>query len=136
MAEITIHAKRTVGTATSISIRNHGITVDRPESKGGTDAGPMGGELLLGAAAGCLMSTLIAAAHAREQDIGTVTCTVVGHLAGPPPHFESIEMTLSSDTADPPSFEHLVILAERGCIVANTLKSATKLAIGTSPTDG
>lgn len=136
MAEITVYAKRTVGTATSISIRNHGVTVDRPESKGGTDAGPMGGELLLAAAAGCLMSTLIAAAVAREQDIGTVTCTVVGHLAGPPQHFESIEMTLSSDTADPQSFQHLVTIAERGCIVANTLKSAPKLTIETGPTDG
>lgn len=136
MAEITIHAKRTVGTATNISIRDHGVTVDRPEGKGGTDAGPMGGELLLAAAAGCLMSTLIAAADAREQDIGTVTCTVVGHLVGPPQHFESIEMTLSSDTADLQSFQHLVTIAERGCIVANTLKSETKLAIDTSPAEG
>jgi putative redox protein len=133
MSDFTIQAERTLGTATSILIRDHRVAVDRPKEKGGSDVGPMGGELLLAAVAGCFTSTLIAAAAAREQELGNVTCTVVGHLDGPPPHFESIEMKVASDTLDAEAFQHLVTVAERGCIVANTLKSTTKLEISTTP---
>ena len=133
MSDLTIQAERTLGTATSILIRDHRVAVDRPKDKGGGDVGPMGGELLLAAVAGCFMSNLIAAASARQQKLGAVTCTVVGHLDGPPQHFTSIEMTLASDTLDAAPFLHLLTVAERGCIVANTLKSMTKLKIGTTP---
>ena len=45
--------------------RDHTLTMDRPEPKGGQDKGPMGGEALLMGLGGCFMSNLLAAAKAR-----------------------------------------------------------------------
>jgi putative redox protein len=131
MTEITVTFARGAGTSTSAAIRNHTVTVDRSVPKGGGNLGPMGGEFLLVGLGGCFMSTLIAAAAARDQDLAGATCSVQGVLAESPSRFSDITLTASCDSCDAESFAHLVAIAERGCIVANTLKSAVALKVVT-----
>ena len=60
-----IQIRQTSPTTSETTIRGHRVTIDRPIEKGGTDAGPMGGELFLASVGGCFMSTLLAAIRAH-----------------------------------------------------------------------
>lgn len=118
------------GRATSqAAIRTHRVWIDRPTAKAGDDRGPMGGELLLAAFGGCFMSNLLAAIAAREAKVSNVRTAVAGTLDGAPPRFVAIDATVSADCDDPELLEKLVTIAERSCIVANTLKDALKLQV-------
>jgi putative redox protein len=116
-------------TATLATIRQHAVIVDRPEAKEGTDHGPMGGELLLAGLGGCFMSNLFAAIRARNLPIDQVKTLVVGTLAEAPSRFESIELQVSARCDDVALLAKVVTIAERGCLVANTLRGAVDLKI-------
>ncbi len=129
MPTISVTLEQQNATATLATIRQHEVTIDRPKSKEGTDAGPMGGELLLAALGGCFMSNLLAAIRVRELAIDEIKTIVVGTLAGSPTRFESIELQISARCDDAPMLAKVVTIAERGCLVANTLRSAVELKI-------
>ena len=116
-------------TACRGTARHHSVVMDRPEAKGGEDQGPMGGETLLMSLGGCVMSNLLAAGIARNSALSDVRLEITGELAGTPSRFETIEMTVFSSLTDRPLLEKLVIIAERGCIVANTLKQGLRVTI-------
>ncbi len=130
MAEITVTLTRTGATASEARIRDHSILMDRPTEKGGENAGPMGGEALLAALGGCFMSNLVAAAQAREVELGDIDVSITGTLAGTPPVYERIEMVVTG-AASVEALPKLVTIAERGCIVANTLKAGLVLSVET-----
>src|SRR5579862_2711309 len=91
-------------------------------AKGGSDAGPMGGELFLAAVGGCFMSNLLAAIKAREADIGDVRVEVVATLADSPTRFAAVELRVAAERGDRELLERLVEIADRGCIMMNTLR--------------
>lgn len=128
MPDITVTLTRTGTTASEARIREHSLTMDRPTEKGGENAGPMGGEALLAALGGCFMSNLVAAAQAREVELGDIDVSITGTLAGTPPVYERIDMTVTGP-ASVETLPKLVTMAERGCIVANTLKTAVTLNV-------
>jgi len=127
----TVHARVTQldHSASSAEARGHRLTIDRPEAKGGQDKGPMGGEALLMGLGGCFMSTLLAAAKARDIVLRDVTAEIAGELADAPPRYVAIHMTLTGNCESPDQLQKLVTIAERGCIVANTLGAAVELTI-------
>lgn len=129
MPVINVTLNQISSTTTEGHIRNHRILIDRPEAKGGSNQGPMGGELLLAALGGCFNSTLLAAIKARELKIDDIVIEINGQLVDTPQHYESIEMIVKSDYPDRPMFEKLVAISDRSCIVANTLRSGLKLTI-------
>jgi putative redox protein len=102
--------------------RGHKGLVDRPESKGGADKGPMGGEYFLTAVGGCFMSTLLAAIKAREAPVSNVVTEVRGTLVDDPTRFASVSLAVTADCDDPELLAHLVQIAENGCIMVNSLK--------------
>ncbi len=119
-----------IGTSASCgSVRNHTVTCDRPEAKGGTNQGPMGGELFLLGLGSCFMSNLLAAIQTRESQITDVKASITGTLDGTPPRFTEISMKISGSFTEKEEFEKLILIAERGCIVANSIKDALKLDI-------
>jgi putative redox protein len=127
--EVQIQVKQ-VGAATSeCTARQHRVLSDRPQAKGGADRGPMGGEMLLMGLGGCFMSNLLAAIKAREAAVADIAIAVTGSLAEAPARFETIAMTISGRYTDRVAMEKLVTIAERSCIVANTLKQAVPLSI-------
>src|SRR5258705_7836828 len=130
MADLTITVTRVQQSPTSeIAIREHRVLVDRPTDKGGQDRGPMGGELLLAALGGCFMSNLIAAAAARSVMVEGLAVVVRGSLGAAPPRFASIEMEVQGRASDPDALDKLMTIAERACIVHNTLLPAVPIKI-------
>jgi putative redox protein len=109
--------------------RDHALIMDRPEPKGGQDKGPMGGEALLMGLGGCFMSNLLAAAKARKIELSDTRLEIAGELADAPPRYTDVHMTLNARCSPPEQLQKLCTIAERGCIVANTLRKAVKLTI-------
>jgi putative redox protein len=127
--DIQVQVIQRSATTSEGSVRGHNVLIDRPLAKEGTDRGAMGGELLLIALGGCFMSNLLAAIRAREADISDVVIDITGTLTGSPPRYTAIEMIVSATHDDPALLEKLVIISERSCIVANTLKNSVELSI-------
>ena len=129
MPTITVSLKQVDEATTAAKIRNHAIDIDRPEAKGGHDKGAMGGELLLASLGGCFNSNLLAAIRARDLDIDDIAIEVNGELAEAPARFSAINMVVTSNYQDRATLEKLVLMSERACIVANTLKGSLDLSV-------
>jgi putative redox protein len=130
MNNIEIVLKKSSGTASAVTIRNHELIVDRPDSGGGSNAGPMGGELFLASIGGCFMSTLVAAAAARDISVDGAICTVVGEIAEGPRRFSRVTLTIDDADCSAVELGKLLIIAERGCLVVNTLKGQLEVSVG------
>jgi putative redox protein len=123
-----------VGQSTSrASARTHSLLVDRPVEKGGENRGPLGGELLLISLGGCFMSTLLAAVRTRNSDVSDVRVSVAGTIGGVPERFESMALQVSAKYRDAELMRKLVAMAERGCLVTNTLKDAVLISVEIEP---
>ena len=127
----TIHAtvKQMDHSASEGQARDHSLVMDRPEAKGGQNKGPMGGEALLMGLGGCFMSNLIAAFQGRDLDPSGLSMTVRGTLDGTPPRFQKMTVQVDGNDVDRDQMEKMVLIAERGCIVANTLKQVLEVEI-------
>lgn len=134
--QITATVTQTGPSSSEIAIRGHRVAVDRPVAKGGTDAGPMGGELLLGALGGCFMSTLLAAIATRDVGVSDVVSTVEGTLEDSPSRFTAAALHVRARCDDADALGRLVAMAERGCIVANTLRGAVTLTVTSEAVPG
>ncbi len=128
-AQVQIEVRQVSATTSEAVARQHKVLSDRPEAKGGQDQGPMGGELLLMGLGGCFMSNLLAAVRAREADVQDLHLTITGTLSETPTRFSAIALEVRGHYADRAAMEKLVTIAERGCIVANTLKNAVALSL-------
>jgi len=128
-SQVQVNVRQIGPSASEGTAREHTTVMDRPEAKGGKNRGAMGGEHLLMALGGCFMSNLLAAVQSREAEVSNVNMDISGILETAPPHFSAIEMNISADHDDKAQMEKLITIAERGCIVANTLKEAVKLSI-------
>ena len=127
--QITVQVNQAGLSASEGLSRTHRIRMDRPESKGGENRGPMGGEVLLMGLGGCFMSNLLAAVAARDAVVTDVQLVINGMLENSPPRYSAVELLVSAEYTDREDMEKLITIAERGCIVANTLKEAVKLNI-------
>jgi putative redox protein len=122
---------RQVSTATSeATLRTHRVVIDRPIEKGGADAGPMGGELFLASVGGCFMSNLLAAINTRKADISDVQTDVTGILAEAPSRFSAVDLHVIAKGSSE-DLERLVEIADRGCIMMNTLRGKLDIRIRT-----
>lgn len=118
-----IQIRQVSASTAEAAIRDHRIAIDRPVAKGGADAGPMGGELFLAAIGGCFMSNLMAAIKVRGLDLPGLRIEVTADLAGKPDRYTSVELCVTADGAVDAVLEKLVEVADRGCIMMNTLRA-------------
>lgn len=109
--------------------RDHSLIMDRPEAKGGQNKGPMGGEALLLGLGGCFMSNLLAAAKARDIVLTHARAEISAELADSPTRYTDINMKVTAQCDPAAELDKLIVIAERGCIVANTLAKAVNLSI-------
>src|ERR1035438_7754521 len=114
-SEMKIELRQISASTSEATIGRHQVLIDRPVSKGGSDTGPMGGELFLAAVGGCFMSNLLAAIQARAARISGVRTEVTAVIEGTPPKFVSMELLVSADGQDLDQLEKLILIAERGC---------------------
>lgn len=125
MAEVTVKlVEGTMGVATA---GPHAVVVDRSLSNGGTYLGMVGGELLFTAIGTCLMTSLVGAARARDIELTRVELTVSGVHENAPSRYTSIEVeAIVEGDASQAEIDKLLVIAERGCTVSNTIaQSAT-----------
>jgi putative redox protein len=108
--------------------RSHTVLVDRPLAKEGADQGPLGGELLLLSLGGCFMSNLLAAGRARSAPLDGARVTVSGTIDGTPARFSSITLRLRA-SGDVELLRKLGTIAERACLVTNTLRPAVSVSV-------
>jgi putative redox protein len=128
-SQMKIQIRQISASASEAEIRQHKVVIDRPAAKGGEDLGPMGGELFLTAIGGCFTSTLLAAIRTREADVSGVQVEVIGSLVDSPTRFAAVEVCVSAKFSDRELFERLVEMAERGCIIVNTLRGKLDLTV-------
>jgi len=129
MEPMKIQIRQTSASTSEAEIRQHKILIDRPASKGGHDQGPMGGELFLASIGGCFTSTLLAAIKSREADVSDVKVEVTGTLLESPTRFSAVDVCVSAKYSDPELFDRLVGIAEKGCIIVNTLRGKLDLTV-------
>jgi putative redox protein len=110
-------------------IRDHEVITDRTLEKGGGNQGPMGGELLTASLGACFMSNLIAAFQGREIEARDLSVSDTGTLDGAPLRYQRMAMTVAGPGIDRDHMEKMALIAERGCIVANTLKPFMEVEI-------
>ena len=124
-----VKLRQIAASVSEAALGEHRLIVDRPEDKGGTNAGPMGGQLFLASVGGCFMSNLLAAIRARDAAVTEVETEVAATLAGNPVQFTALELTVTASCADPDQLSKLVEIADRGCIMMNTLRGKLDLTI-------
>ena len=127
--EIKIAIRQTSASTSEAAIRQHKLAIDRPAAKGGDDQGPMGGELFLAAIGGCFMSNLLAAIKGRGADVSGAQTEVTGTLAESPARFTAVELNVTAKYSDREQFEKLVEIADRGCIMMNTLRGKLDIKV-------
>ncbi len=126
---IRVDVEQTGPSTSKGTARTHSVTIDRPAEKGGDDRGPLGGELLLLSLGGCFMSTLLAAVRTREASVSDVSVSVSGTIGGVPERFETLHMRVSAKYDDADLMRKLITMAERGCLVTNTLRTAAVITV-------
>jgi putative redox protein len=128
MASLEARVRLVSGSTSLASSRSHAVTVDRPTDKGGSDLGFLGGELFLAGQGGCFLSNLVAAARARGIELRSAEVRVTGVQGDNPPHFAELRVAVMIDAdTDEESIDRLISVAERSCIVTNTVRQATPL---------
>jgi putative redox protein len=127
--QMKIQIRQIAASTSEATIRSHQVLIDRPAEKAGSDMGPMGGELFLAAVGGCFMSNLLAAIRARETAISDVRTEVIGTIVDSPARFSAIELYVTAEGQNRDTLERLVEIADRGCIMMNTLRGKLDLRI-------
>ena len=129
MTTMKIQVRQVSASTSEATLRTHHVLIDRPVEKGGTDRGPMGGDLFLASVGGCFMSNLLAAIRARGEQISDARVGVIGTIAESPARFSALELYVTADGANPELLEKLVEIADRGCIMMNTLRGKLDVRI-------
>ncbi len=75
------------------------------------------------------MSNLLAAIQARQAPVTDVRTEVTAGMEGTPPRFAQIELLVSAECEDRELLEKLTEIAERGCIMVNTLRGKLDLHV-------
>jgi uncharacterized OsmC-like protein len=102
------------------------LTVDEPESAGGTDAGPQPTDMLLASVASCMVLAVAWVARKRGIGLGDLRVTTTGVYDGP--RFAGISVRVRCDP-EPAEFDKLLAAAERVCYVSNTLRRLPELDV-------
>ena len=80
------------------------------------------------------MSNLLAAIRTREAEISEVRTEVTGTIADSPSRFSAVELYVTADSPSQELLERLVEIADRGCIMMNTLRGKLDVRIRTGVT--
>jgi putative redox protein len=115
-------ARRREGYEHEIEIREHRLTADEPQDKGGSDQGPKPTELLAAALASCTAITIEMYADRKEWGLGTVEVAVdfTEGTSDDPPSFD-VTITLGAELSEETQ-ERILTIASK-CPVHRALKS-------------
>jgi putative redox protein len=132
MKELKIQIQQVSESTSRVTVRTHQVLVDRMREIGGSDQGPMGGELFLAAIGGCFMSNLLAAVKARKAPVSAISAEVIGTVVDSPARFSQVKILITAEAASRETLNRLLDIAERGCIMMNTLRGKLDIHISAS----
>ena len=75
------------------------------------------------------MSTLLGEIKARRAEISHVRVDVVGTLADSPVRFAALDLWVAAESSDPELLEKLAGIADRNCIMMNTLRATLDVRV-------
>ena len=115
-------ARRKRGYEHEVEMREHRVTADEPDDKGGSDHGPKPTELLAAALASCTAITIEMYADRKEWDLGEVEVNVnfTEATASDPPKF-GIQIKVQAEL-DEKQRERILVIAGK-CPVHRALAS-------------
>jgi uncharacterized OsmC-like protein len=103
------------------------LSVDEPESVGGTRLAPQPTDLFLASVASCFTLALVYSAGKQLLELSSVRVRVVGDYAGP--RFDAVHLVVDVAGPSPEDLGRLVEAAERVCYVTNTLRTPVELTV-------
>jgi putative redox protein len=118
-----------------VNARGHEISVDEPETAGGTNAGMMPTEVFCAAVASCYCLALAHVAAKRSLHLPGLSVTVRAERAGSELRYGRLVVQARADVPD----ERLAALIEparRVCWVSNTLAGELALEYGYTSVEG
>lgn len=127
MTDRTVQSRWEGGLRAAVHAGGFELTVDEPESVGGTDQGPQPTDLLLASVASCF--TLAVAYSAAKRDIALegLDVGVTGRYDGP--RFSGLRIEVRANRPAGDELARLVSAAERVCYVTNTLRRPPEIEI-------
>ena len=78
---------------------------------------------------GCFLSNLLAAIGTRSAEVSDVHVKVSAAIGGVPERVEAMTLHVTAKYSDTDLMRKLLSVAERGCLVTNTLKNAMVIEI-------
>ena len=137
-----VEAEGESATKTSVTARDFELTVDEPESMGGTDEGPNPLEYLIAGQAGCLNVTGHQVAEDMGIDLDGLEIAIEGEFdpakfagedmdvrAG----YQELRVTIEAETdADQDTLEEWVERVEERCPVTDNVENATPINVSVS----
>lgn len=118
-----------------VNARGHEISVDEPETAGGTNAGMMPTEVFCAAVASCYCLALAHVAAKRSLDLPGLSVTVRAERAGSELRYGRLVVQARADVPDE-LLAGLIEPARRVCWVSNTLAGELALEYGYTPANG
>jgi putative redox protein len=142
-AKFSVDSRQVEGLRSETKIRQFSLTVDEPESLGGTDTGPNPVELVLGALASCQEITYRAYAEALGIPLEAVSVKIDGDLdlrgffavkAGVRPGFQSVRGTVRlTSSATHAELARLKQVVDAHCPVLDILQSGVPITLDLAP---
>jgi len=114
--------------ALHVRVRDLDLYLDSPEERGGTNKGPSSREYFLMAVGGCFLKNLRAAIAARDADVHDIEVEAIGTQAEAPRRIAHVELVITAHYSDEAQMHHLVEIADRGCLIANTVRGAVEMS--------
>jgi putative redox protein len=130
MSSRTVDATWEGGLRCTVQAGRFHLTVDEPESSGGTDTGPQPTDLFLSSIASCFVLAIAWAANKRGIGLGDVRVSTTGTYKGL--RFAEVTIRVSCDPR-PAEFDELLAAAEKYCYVSNTLREVPVLEVRAEP---
>lgn len=118
-----------------VNARGHEVSVDEPETAGGTNAGMMPTEVFCAAVASCYCLALAHVAAKRSLDLPGLSVTVRAERAGSELRYGRLVVQARADVPDE-LLAALIEPARRVCWVSNTLAGELALEYGYTPANG
>jgi organic hydroperoxide reductase OsmC/OhrA len=110
-----------------VAVEGFTLSVDEPESVGGTGLGPQPTDLFLASVASCFALALVHSAGKQGLQLRGVQVQAVGEYAGP--RFDAVHLAVDVAGPGPVELARLVEAAERVCYVSNTLRTPIALTV-------
>jgi uncharacterized OsmC-like protein len=114
-----------------VAVEGFVISVDEPETAGGTGLAPQPTDFFLASAASCFILAIVHSAAKSGIALSSARVDVVGDYAGR--RFDAVHLVIDVVGPTPEQLPALIAAAERVCYVSNTLRAGADITVSVGP---